>query len=195
MSLRSYLCILTIVLTSIALPFGSATAEETIMVRFSTTEGNIDIELYPEKAPLTVANFVEYVNAGFYDGLVFHRIIPGFVIQGGGMEPGMQRRATREPIANEADNGLKNLAGTLSMARTSDPHSATSQFFINLADNVPLDHTGKNSAGWGYAVFGKIISGADVVEVIAAAPTGNVGQHRDVPTQDIQIIKAEQITP
>ena len=195
MRLRTILVVLTTVFTFIPLPEGGATAEETVMVRFITTEGNIDLELYPDEAPLTVANFVEYVNAGFYDGLVFHRVIPGFVIQGGGLEPGLQRRATRAPPPNEADNGLKNLQGTLSMARTGEPHSATSQFFINLADNVPLDHTGKDPRGWGYAVFGKIVAGQEVVEAIAAVPTGTVGQHQDVPTRDIQITKAEVLAP
>lgn len=157
------------------------------VVRMSTSEGDIDIEVYPAKAPATVENFLTYVKDGFYKGLVFHRVIPGFVIQGGGFAPGMESRETRSPIENEADNGLKNESGTLSMARTSDPHSASSQFFINLNDNASLDHTGKTQRGWGYAVFARVIAGMDVIAKIAGTPTTTVGSFQDVPTQDIVI--------
>lgn len=157
------------------------------VVRMSTSEGDIDVEVYPTKAPVTVENFLTYVKDGFYKGLVFHRVIPGFVIQGGGFAPGMESRKTRSPIENEADNGLKNESGTLSMARTSDPHSASSQFFINLNDNAPLDHTGKTQRGWGYAVFARVIAGMDVITKIADTPTKTVGPFQDVPIQDIVI--------
>lgn len=157
------------------------------MVTMTTNYGVIRIEVLADKAPITAQNFVEYIAAGFYDGLIFHRVIPDFVIQGGGFEPGMKRKTTRAPIQNEADNGVKNARGTLSMARTSDPQSATSQFFINLKDNVSLDHTGKNPRGWGYAVFAKVVSGLDVVDKISQVETGTVGPYRDVPRQDVVI--------
>lgn len=161
------------------------------MVKFTTSLGEILIELYPDDAPITVDNFVKYVESGFYDGTIFHRVIPDFVVQGGGMLPGMQQKSTREPIKNEADNNLKNLAGTLSMARTNDPHSATSQFFINLKNNEFLDHRNKTPAGWGYAVFAKVVEGMDVVDKMAAAKTTTFGPHGDVPVDDIVVIKAE----
>ena len=164
------------------------------MVRLTTTLGVIDIELFADAAPLSVANFIEYVEDGFYDGLIFHRVIPGFMVQGGGFLPGMDRRAPRAPIDNEADNGLKNYAGTLSMARTNDPHSATSQFFISVIDNKFLDHTAKTSQGWGYAVFGKVVAGMDVVESIADVPRGQVGSFGDVPNDDIVIESATLIS-
>ncbi|MDO4644031.1 MAG: peptidylprolyl isomerase [Cardiobacteriaceae bacterium] len=161
------------------------------MIRFITNHGNIDIELDFEKAPETAKNFQQYAADGFYNGTIFHRVIPGFVIQGGGMEPGMQEKDTRDPIANEADNGLKNLRGTLSMARTQDPHSASSQFFINLVDNGFLNHTSKTIAGWGYAVFGKVVAGMEVVDAIGAVKTGRKGHHSDVPLEDVIIEKTE----
>ncbi len=164
------------------------------MIRFSTNHGSIDIEVFEDQAPMSAKNFISYVNEGFYDGTIFHRVIPGFVIQGGGFEPEMKQRATHAPIENEADNGLKNDRGTLSMARTSDPHSASSQFFVNLKDNDFLNHTGKNSRGWGYAVFARVVNGMDVVDKIAAVPTGNVGVYSDVPKQDVVITKAEILT-
>lgn len=164
------------------------------MIRMTTTLGTIDIELFDNEAPLSAKNFSDYVEAGFFDGLIFHRVIPGFVIQGGGFMPGMQQRKTGAPITNEADNGLKNLRGTLSMARTNDPHSATSQFFINLKDNPFLDHRGKNANGWGYAVFGKVVAGMDVVDKIAKVPTGNQAGHEDVPEKDVVVTKAEIVT-
>ncbi len=159
------------------------------MVTMQTNHGTVQIELYKEEAPSTTQNFLDYVNSGFYDGLIFHRVIPGFMIQGGGFEVGMKQKANNEPIQNEADNGLKNERGTLAMARTGDPHSATSQFFINLKDNDFLDHTGKNPKGWGYAVFGKVVSGMDVVDEIAKVSTGSHGPHQDVPTADVVITK------
>ena len=160
------------------------------MIRMTTSLGDIDIEMFPEAAPETVKNFISYVESGHFDGLVFHRVIPGFVIQGGGFTPDMQQRSTQAPIENEADNGLKNLVGTLSMARTNDPHSATSQFFINLVDNGFLDFTAKSPQGWGYAVFAKVVSGMEVVEQIAATPTGNRAGHSDVPVTPIVVDKA-----
>ncbi len=164
-----------------------------IMVKITTSMGTVTIELDAVKAPLTAENFLAYVDSGHYDGTIFHRVIPGFVIQGGGMVSGMQQKKTGEPIQNEADNGLKNLTGSICMARTNDPHSATSQFFINLKDNGFLDHTEKSAEGWGYAVFGRVASGMDVVERIAAVDTGNVDYHSDVPLEDVVLIKAERI--
>lgn len=163
---------------------------DNIMVEMTTSKGVITLELDAEHAPVTVANFLEYVNSGHYDGTIFHRVIPGFVIQGGGMESGMREKTTQESIENEADNGLKNLTGTICMARTNDPHSATSQFFINLKDNSFLDHTEKTPSGWGYAVFGRVTSGMEVVEAIAAVQTGNAGHHQDVPLEDVVLEKA-----
>ncbi len=159
------------------------------MIRFTTNKGNIDIELDFDKAPITAKNFQQYAEEGFYDGTIFHRVIPGFVIQGGGMEPGMKQKTTRDPIKNEADNGLANVRGSLSMARTQDPHSASSQFFINLVDNDFLNHSGKNTQGWGYAVFGKVVAGMEVIDNIAKIKTGHFGMHSDVPTEDIIIEK------
>ncbi|MHC8598953.1 peptidylprolyl isomerase [Arenicellales bacterium IMCC55707] len=159
------------------------------MVEMHTSKGLITLELDAEKAPVTVANFIEYVNSGHFDGTIFHRVIPGFVIQGGGLESGMKEKPTQAPIENEADNGLKNVTGSICMARTNDPHSATSQFFINLKDNQFLDHTEKSPQGWGYAVFGQVTDGMDVVEAIAAVQTGNAGFHQDVPVEDIVVEK------
>ena len=168
--------------------------ENKIMVKLSTSMGEITLELDAENAPITVANIVSYVDSGHYDNTIFHRVIPGFVIQGGGLVSGMQEKQTGTPIQNEADNGLKNLIGAICMARTNDPNSATSQFFINLKDNHFLDHTEKTESGWGYAVFGRVVSGMDVVEKIAAAETGNVGYHSDVPLEDVVLEKAERVT-
>jgi peptidyl-prolyl cis-trans isomerase B (cyclophilin B) len=170
---------------------GAATANsgDKVMVEMHTSKGLITLELDAEKAPVTVANFIEYVKSGHFDGTIFHRVIPGFVIQGGGMESGMKEKPTQAPIENEADNGLKNVTGSICMARTNDPHSATSQFFINLKDNQFLDHTEKSPQGWGYAVFGQVTDGMDVVEAIAAVQTGNAGFHQDVPVEDIVVEK------
>ena len=161
------------------------------MIRFVTNHGNIDIELDFDKAPATAQNFQQYAEDGFYNGTIFHRVIPGFMIQGGGMESGMKEKKTRTPIANEADNGLKNVRGTIAMARTSDPHSASAQFFINLVDNHFLNHTSKTNAGWGYAVFGKVVAGMDIVDKIATVKTGRSGMHRDVPLEEVVIEKTE----
>ena len=155
--------------------------------------GDITIELNHEKAPKTAANFEQYVKEGFYDGVIFHRVIDGFMIQGGGMEPGMKEKKTRPSIDNEADNGLKNEIGTLAMARTMDPHSASAQFFINVGDNAFLNHSGKNMEGWGYAVFGKVTEGMDIVNRIKSVKTGNKMGHQDVPVEDVIIEKAEVI--
>jgi peptidyl-prolyl cis-trans isomerase A (cyclophilin A) len=155
------------------------------VVEMKTNRGTIVAELYADRAPKTVANFLRYVKEGFYDGTLFHRVIDGFMIQGGGFEPGMKQKPTRAPIENEAKNGLKNVAGTLAMARTQDPHSASAQFFINLVDNQPLDYPSRD--GWGYAVFGKVTQGFDVVQKIAKVPTGNVGFHQNVPLDPVII--------
>lgn len=163
------------------------------MIRLHTNKGIIDIELDFDKAPNTAKNFQQYVEEGFYNGVIFHRVIPNFMIQGGGMESGLKEKTTRAPIANEADNGLKNDRGTIAMARTQDPHSASAQFFINLKNNDFLNHTGKTAQGWGYAVFGKVVAGMEVVDSIATVKTGRLGYHSDVPTEDIVIEKAEII--
>lgn len=162
-------------------------------VELETTMGNIVIELNQEKAPNTVANFLEYVKSGHYDGTIFHRVIDGFMIQGGGMDANMTEKSTNDPIQNEADNGLKNEVGTIAMARTSDPHSATAQFFINVKDNSFLNFSGKNPQGWGYAVFGKVTEGMDIVNKIKGVPTGKYGFHADVPTTPVVITHAKVI--
>ena len=161
------------------------------MIRFTTNKGVIDIELDHEHAPKSSANFEQYVRDGFYDGTIFHRVIKGFMIQGGGFERGMKEKATRAPIENEAANGLKNNKYTIAMARTSAPHSAASQFFINVVDNDFLNHTAPNPQGWGYAVFGKVTAGQNVVDEIARVPTSTHGFYGDVPVDDIVIEKAE----
>lgn len=163
------------------------------MIRLHTNKGVIDIELDFEHAPQTAENFQQYVEEGFYDGVIFHRVIPGFMIQGGGMESGLKEKKTRAPIQNEAGNGLKNDRGSIAMARTSDPHSASAQFFINLVNNDFLNHSGKTAQGWGYAVFGKVVAGMEVVDDIAKVRTGRLGMHADVPTEDIIIEKAEVV--
>lgn len=175
----------------------TATATQAIagsnpMIRMETTHGTMTIELDASAAPETVSNFLTYVDDGFYDGTIFHRVIPGFMIQGGGFDQDFREKKTRAPITNEADNGLPNLRGTLAMARTSDPHSASSQFFINSADNAFLDHTAKNASGWGYAVFGRVTEGLDVIDRISAEPTGNRGPYQDVPVNVMVILKAER---
>lgn len=159
-------------------------------VKLETSMGDIVIELDAAKAPKTAANFVDYVKDGFYNGTVFHRVMDGFMIQGGGFEPGLKQKPTKAPIDNEANNGLKNDKYTIAMARTNDPHSATAQFFINVADNDFLNHTAPTPNGWGYAVFGKVVSGTEVVDKIKGVKTGNSGFHQNVPTQDVIINKA-----
>ena len=160
------------------------------MIRFTTNKGVIDIELDHEHAPKSSANFEQYVRDGFYDGTIFHRVIKGFMIQGGGFERGMKEKATRAPIENEAANGLKNNKYTIAMARTSDPHSASSQFFINVADNDFLNHTSPTPQGWGYAVFGKVVKGTEVVDAIKKVRTTRRGFHDDVPFDAVVIDKA-----
>ncbi|MEX1166581.1 MAG: peptidylprolyl isomerase [Hydrogenophaga sp.] len=155
--------------------------------------GVVTLELDAEKAPLSTANFLSYVNKGHYNNTVFHRVIPGFMVQGGGFEPGMGQKDTDAPIQNEANNGLKNELFTVAMARTSDPHSASAQFFINASNNAFLNHTAPSSQGWGYAVFGKVVDGTDVVKKIEAVATGRKGFHDDVPKEDVVIEKAVAI--
>ncbi|ACD16908.1 MULTISPECIES: peptidylprolyl isomerase [Paraburkholderia] len=160
------------------------------MVELHTNHGVIKLELDAEKAPKSVENFLNYVKAGHYDNTVFHRVIDGFMIQGGGFEPGMKQKPTGEPITNEANNGLKNVNGSVAMARTNDPHSATAQFFINVNDNDFLNHSSPTPQGWGYAVFGKVVEGLDIVEKIKKVKTGSKGFHQDVPADDVVIEKA-----
>ncbi|MGH8781186.1 peptidylprolyl isomerase [Paraburkholderia sp.] len=160
------------------------------MVELHTNHGVIKLELDAEKAPKSVENFLNYVKAGHYDNTVFHRVIDGFMIQGGGFEPGMKQKPTEAAITNEANNGLKNVNGSIAMARTNDPHSATAQFFINVNDNDFLNHSSPTPQGWGYAVFGKVVDGLDVVEKIKKVKTGSKGFHQDVPADDVIIEKA-----
>lgn len=162
------------------------------MIRFETSHGGFTIELFPTEAPVTVANFLEYVDAGFFDGTIFHRIVPGFVIQGGGLTADFANKRTRAPIANEAKNGLKNTRGSLSMARTSDVNSATSQFFVNLKDNGFLDHGPRD---YGYAVFGRVTEGMDVIDRIAAVATGRRKGYTDAPLEDVVIVSARRLEP
>ena len=162
------------------------------MAQGRTSLGTITIALDAEKAPVSVKNFLGYVRSGHYDGTVFHRVIKGFMIQGGGFEPGMKQKSTGAPITNEANNGLRNRHYTIAMARTSDPHSATAQFFINTADNDFLDHTAPSAQGWGYAVFGKVVEGTDVVDAIEKVRTGRSGFHNDVPLENVVITRATQ---
>jgi peptidyl-prolyl cis-trans isomerase B (cyclophilin B) len=163
------------------------------MVKLHTNHGVITIELDEQRAPLTVANFLQYVSDGHYDNTIFHRVIDGFMIQGGGFEPGMKQKPTRSPVKNEADNSLKNAAYSVAMARTADPHSASSQFFINVGDNAFLDHSAPTSSGWGYCVFGRVTEGTDVVDRIKRVATGSKGGHQDVPVEDVVIEKAEVV--
>ena len=171
--------------------FALAAQAQNPQVELKTNQGTIVIELAADKAPKTVENFLQYTKDGFYNGTIFHRVIDGFMIQGGGMTADMKEKPTRAPIPNEAKNGLKNLTGTLAMARTRDPHSASAQFFINLKDNGFLDFPGQD--GWGYAVFGKVVQGMEVVQKIAKAGTGNAGMHQNVPTTPIVIESAKLI--
>ncbi|MGM0593344.1 MAG: peptidylprolyl isomerase [Pseudomonadota bacterium] len=161
------------------------------MVRLNTNYGTITLELFADKAPATVENFLNYVKEGFYDGTIFHRVINGFMVQGGGMEPGMKEKPTNAPIKNEADNGLSNERGTIAMARTMEPHSASAQFFINVKDNTFLNHREPTPDGWGYAVFGRVVEGMDVVDKIKAVETGSAGFHQDVPVEDVILKSAE----
>jgi peptidyl-prolyl cis-trans isomerase A (cyclophilin A) len=173
--------------------FFSATAfAANPQLEVKTSLGTISIELYEDKAPKSVENFLQYAKDDFFNGTVFHRVIPGFMIQGGGFTPEMKQKDTRGPIQNEAKNGLKNQTGTLAMARTNDPHSATAQFFINLKDNSFLDYPGRD--GWGYAVFGKVVQGFDIVQKIAMVPTSNAGPHQNVPTTPV-LIESVKLLP
>ncbi len=192
--MRSITLFMMLVLTS-TLSFAkeNTMSDTSPKIKFQTTMGDIVIQLDAEKAPISAENFLNYINAGFYTGTVFHRIIPGFMAQGGGFTTDFEQKPVKAAIKNEANNGLKNDRGTLAMARTNDPHSATAQFFINYKDNGSLNHTSESPSGWGYAVFGKVIEGMDVVDKMADAPTGNRGMHQDVPQTDIIIEKAEVI--
>lgn len=163
------------------------------MIKLHTTHGVISIELDHDKAPKTAANFLQYAREGFYEGTLFHRVIPNFMIQGGGLQPGMNPKSTRPPIENEANNNLSNSVGTVAMARTPDPHSATAQFFVNVADNAFLNHTAPTPQGWGYCVFGKVVEGMDVVNAIVNVPTTSKGSHQDVPVDDVLIERVEVI--
>ena len=167
---------------------------DTPRVLMQTSMGEIVIELYPQKAPKTVANFLQYVDEGFYNGTIFHRVIDGFMIQGGGFTPELEKKQTRAPIMNEADNGLRNTIGTIAMARTGDPHSATAQFYINVANNSSLDFREKTPRAWGYAVFGRVIKGMEVVKAIKGVPTGSRGMYGDVPTTNIIIQKVSLLS-
>ncbi|MEN8169120.1 MAG: peptidylprolyl isomerase [Pseudomonadota bacterium] len=160
------------------------------MIKINTNFGTISLELDHEKAPITAANFEQYVKDGFYDGTIFHRVINGFMVQGGGMMPGMVEKQPRDSIKNEADNGLANDRGTIAMARTNDPHSASAQFFINVSDNAFLNHRSPTPDGWGYCVFGRVVDGMDVVDKIKGVQTGNAGGHQDVPTEDVVVESA-----
>ena len=162
-------------------------------VQMETSAGSLRIELDDEKAPKSVENFLAYVKAGHYDGTVFHRVIKGFMVQGGGFEPGMKQKSTLAPIQNEANNGLKNKHYTLAMARTNDPHSATAQFFINATDNTFLDFRAENAQGWGYAVFGRVVEGTDIVDKIETVKTGRKGFHDDVPLEDVTIVRVTEV--
>jgi peptidyl-prolyl cis-trans isomerase B (cyclophilin B) len=163
------------------------------MVRLHTNHGDITLELDAAKAPQSVENFLSYVRSGHYDNTVFHRVINGFMIQGGGFEPGMRQKGTQKAIANEAANGLKNVRYSVAMARTSDPHSATAQFFINVADNHFLNHTAPTPQGWGYCVFGKVVDGFEVVDKIKDVKTTRSGMHQDVPEEDVVLLRAEEV--
>ena len=166
----------------------SQSEENRPQVIIHTSQGDMRLELYPEKAPATVENFLQYARSGFYDGTIFHRVISYFMIQGGGFTEDMQKKATREPVQNEADNGLKNVRGSIAMARTGNPHSATAQFFINVQDNVALDHTSKaSSRTWGYAVFGKVLEGLNVMDDIRFIETASKGPYQDVPVKPVLI--------
>ncbi|MDR1856263.1 MAG: peptidyl-prolyl cis-trans isomerase [Desulfovibrio sp.] len=180
-------------LAAAAQPQGQPQAGPDPVVMLSTSMGDIVLRLDVRKAPVTTENFLKYVKAGHYDGTIFHRVIPGFMIQGGGFTPDMRERQADKPIKNEANNGLRNAKYTIAMARTSDPHSASAQFFINVADNAFLDHKGQTREGWGYAVFGKVIKGQDVVDKIAGVKTGNRGSHGDVPLQPVTITRASVV--
>ncbi len=179
--------------TAHAQPKKFLTHGKTPMIKLHTNHGTITLQLDAEKAPITTQNFLDYVNSGFYENVVFHRVIENFMIQGGGFEPGMKQKAVNAPIQNEAANGLTNDKYTIAMARTNDPHSATAQFFINTKDNGFLNYTASNAQGFGYCVFGKVVEGKEVVDAINKVKTGNKGGHADVPSEDVIITKAEVV--
>jgi peptidyl-prolyl cis-trans isomerase B (cyclophilin B) len=189
--IRIITAILLAALFALPVQAASTTQGKTKMVKLHTNHGIITIQLDAEKAPISSKNFLDYVNAGFYNNVVFHRVIPNFMIQGGGFEPGMKQKPVNAAIQNEAANGLKNEQYTIAMARTGDPHSATAQFFINTKNNSFLDYPGQD--GWGYCVFGKVVEGKEVVDAINKVKTGSSGFHQDVPKEDVIIIKAEAI--
>ncbi len=182
------LCLLSLAFATQA--FAAQAKKEPVLIELHTTKGVITVELETEKAPNTAANFKQYVEDGFYDGTIFHRVIPGFMIQGGGMTADMKEKETRAPIKNEADNGLPNLKYTIAMARTNDPHSASAQFFINAKDNAFLNHKSPTVSGWGYCVFGRVVKGSEVVDEIEKVKTGSKGWHEDVPVEPVTITKA-----
>lgn len=183
------------ILIALLVSIGGAAWAANPRVQLETTMGAIVVEVNPRLAPQTVANFLQYVEDGFYDGTIFHRVIPGFMIQGGGLSEAMQRKATREAIPNEADNGLQNRRGSIAMARTGDPHSATAQFFINTVDNPGLDFKAQTVRGWGYCVFGRVVQGMDVVAAIEAVQTGRRAGRQDVPLEPVVIRRALVVTP
>jgi cyclophilin family peptidyl-prolyl cis-trans isomerase len=189
--MRVFILFMMLSLTTLSFATENKMSDTQTKVKLTTTLGEIVIQLNPEKAPVSSANFLTYVNEGFYNGTIFHRIIPGFMAQGGGFDASFNQKAVHAPIKNEANNGLPNSRGTIAMARTPDPDSATAQFFINYKDNSFLNHTSPTPNGWGYAVFGEVIEGMDVVDAMAKQPTGNRGPHQDVPKTDIVIEKAE----
>jgi cyclophilin family peptidyl-prolyl cis-trans isomerase len=187
---KKFILILSVVAAILFSAEGEKTMTANPVVALKTSEGVIKIELYPNKAPVTVENFLAYANEGFYNGTIFHRVIPNFMIQGGGFETGLAQKETKDQIVNEAGNGLSNARGTVAMARTNVVDSATAQFFINVADNTFLDHADDTPRGFGYCVFGKVIEGLDVADKIVNVPRGNFGYHQDVPKEDIVIISA-----
>lgn len=168
-------------------------SRELVNVRFETTLGDFTVELNADRAPATVENFLQYVDDGFYNDTIFHRVIPGFMVQGGGFTEAMQQKQTRDPIQNEADNGLPNTTGSIAMARTNNPHSATAQFFINVKNNHSLNHKGKTQAAWGYAVFGKVTDGMDTINAIELVDTGNRGRYQNVPTEPVIIERVSRV--
>lgn len=188
---NTLVCLMLLLFSTFSFAKEAKMSESHSKVKLTTNLGSIVIQLEDAKAPATVANFLDYVKQGFYNGTIFHRVIKGFMAQGGGFDSSFSQKTTGAPIKNEADNGLKNKRGSIAMARTSDPNSATAQFFINYKDNSFLDYTAPNVQGWGYAVFGEVVEGMDVVDAMAQQPTGNRGMHQDVPKTDIVIEKAE----
>jgi cyclophilin family peptidyl-prolyl cis-trans isomerase len=191
--MRVFILFMMLSLTTLSFATENKMSDTQTKVKLTTTLGEIVIQLNPEKAPVSSANFLTYVNEGFYNGTIFHRIIPGFMAQGGGFDTSFNQKAVHAPIKNEANNGLPNSRGTIAMARTPDPDSATAQFFINYKDNSFLNYTSPTPNGWGYAVFGEVIEGMEIVDAMAKQPTGNRGPHQDVPKTDIVIEKAEVI--